>query len=272
MSSGPPRRNEKPRSASSSCIEDTPTSITTPSTALDALRGANLGEIGKAVLDQRQPAARPIDQIEPARDRRAVAVDADDAGPGECRGSPGCSRRRRRWRRHRCRRRGGAASRRLAAEHGNMTLAGRIHAPAPGSGPGWNSGNWTRTGPLRLKSLGLAGLFAAKSARSRNGLGSARCRSRVAPIANPDFPTEFAGLPWDFERQTGPRPSPKTGSALHHLVTAVSVKKALMGLIQLPAARRAVDRRPASASDASRTHSAKMRSGGGLARLRRRPA
>ena len=33
MSSGPPRRNEKPRSASSSCIEDTPTSITTPSTA-----------------------------------------------------------------------------------------------------------------------------------------------------------------------------------------------------------------------------------------------
>ena len=32
MSSGPSRRNEKPRPAWSSCIEDTPTSITTPST------------------------------------------------------------------------------------------------------------------------------------------------------------------------------------------------------------------------------------------------
>ena len=82
MSSGPSRRNEKPRSAWSSCIEDTPTSITTPSTA-EALRGADLGEIGEAVLDQRQPAARPIDQIEAAGNRRAVAVDADDAGSGE---------------------------------------------------------------------------------------------------------------------------------------------------------------------------------------------
>ena len=33
MSSGPSSRNEKPRSASSSCIEDTPRSSTTPSTA-----------------------------------------------------------------------------------------------------------------------------------------------------------------------------------------------------------------------------------------------
>ena len=46
----------------------------------DALRGANLGQIGKAVLDQGEPAARPIDQIEAAGDRGAVAVDADDPG------------------------------------------------------------------------------------------------------------------------------------------------------------------------------------------------
>jgi len=51
---------------------------------------------------------------------------------------------------------------------------------------------------------------------------------RVAPgLAPPHFRTEFAGLPWHFERERGlGRPQP--GSALHHLVTAFSVKKALM--------------------------------------------
>jgi hypothetical protein len=53
------------------------------------------------------------------------------------------------------------------------------------------------------------------------------CRSDAAQIANPDFPTGFGGLPWDFERQQG-LGRPPTGSALHHLVTSVSVKKALM--------------------------------------------
>jgi len=51
---------------------------------------------------------------------------------------------------------------------------------------------------------------------------------------------------------------PQTGSALHYLVTAVSVKKALMGLLQLLAAR---DAGRAPAGDASRTQSAKIRSG-----------
>ena len=81
MSSGPSRRNEKPRSASSSCIEDTPDIHHDAIDRVDALRGANLGEIGKPVLDQRQPAGRSVDQIEPAGDGRPVAVDADDAGP-----------------------------------------------------------------------------------------------------------------------------------------------------------------------------------------------
>ena len=39
---------------------------------------------------------------------------------------------------------------------------------------------------------------------------------------------EFAGLPWDFEREMGHRPAPKTGSAVHYSVTAFSVKKAFM--------------------------------------------
>jgi hypothetical protein len=54
----------------------------------------------------------------------------------------------------------------------------------------------------------------------------------VTPIANPEFPMEFAGLPWDFKRRDFERQCglgrPQTGSALHHLVTSVSVKKALM--------------------------------------------
>jgi hypothetical protein len=69
---------------------------------------------------------------------------------------------------------------------------------------------------------------------------------------------EFAGLPWDIERERGPRPSPKTGSALHHLVTTVDVKKALKELLQL---RARGDGTELGAGDASRTHPAKMRSG-----------
>jgi hypothetical protein len=38
---------------------------------------------------------------------------------------------------------------------------------------------------------------------------------------------EFEGLPWDFERKWD-LGRPKTGLALHHLVTAFSVKKPLL--------------------------------------------
>jgi hypothetical protein len=141
-------------------------------------------------------------------------------------------------------------------------------------------------------------------ASSQKTLPTRDCRSGAAPAANPDFPMEFAGLPWDFERDRGPRPSPKTGSAVHHLVTSFGVKKALMGLLQLPgrasfrgdadgsarsaargdepgisrfrvwsgACHRAAlradplgpSRNDRNLGEASRTHSAKMRSGARL--------
>ncbi len=47
-----------------------------------ALGSTNLGEIGKLILHQREPAGRSIDQIEPAQDCGAVAVDANHTSSG----------------------------------------------------------------------------------------------------------------------------------------------------------------------------------------------
>jgi hypothetical protein len=47
---------------------------------------------------------------------------------------------------------------------------------------------------------------------------------------------EFAGLPWDVAREKG-LGRPQTGSALDHLVTSGSVKKALMEWLQFPHGR-----------------------------------
>ena len=78
MSSGPSSRNEKPRSASSSCIEDTPRSSTTPSTAAWPNFSRDAVERGEALLDQRQSAIGRLHQIGAVRHRALVAVDADD--------------------------------------------------------------------------------------------------------------------------------------------------------------------------------------------------
>ena len=100
----------------------------------DALRGANIGEIGEPVLDQCEPAARPLNEIEPARYRRPVAVDADDAGSSHLEDSPAVATGAKGgvevnaavvWAQH---------FDRLAAKHGNMAWGRRIHAPAPGAG------------------------------------------------------------------------------------------------------------------------------------------
>ena len=115
MSSGPSSRNEKPRSASSSCIEDTPRSSTTPSTAawpnFSATRSS--AEKRSSTSVSRPPAASH--QTGAIRHRALVAVDADDLGVRRRRGSRGCSRRRRRCRRCRCRRREHSGARARAA-------------------------------------------------------------------------------------------------------------------------------------------------------------
>ena len=90
------------------------------------LRGADLDEIGEAVLDQCQPAVRPVDEIEAAGNRGPVAVDADHAGSRRCQGSRGYSRRRRRSHRHRFRRRGERASRPPRGRARDMTRRSRL--------------------------------------------------------------------------------------------------------------------------------------------------
>src|SRR6202043_3443657 len=99
------------------------------------------------VLDQGQPAARSVYEIEPAQYRRPVAVDADHPGSRDVEDSPAVA--------------AGPKSSvdidaaiaglehldRLAAEHGNMARRSRIHAHAPGAIPQqiWNFGS---SGPI----------------------------------------------------------------------------------------------------------------------------
>ena len=166
-----------------------------------ALRRADVGKVGESVLDQGQPAVGLIDQIESAGNRRPVAVDADDPGSRDIEDRAAVA--------------AGAEGRvdidaavpgiehldRLAAENGDMAWRSRAHAPSPGvfQPAKWK---WTRTGPLRLKSLRFAGLFRPKSREQ------ARLPFLRPGLAPPHFRTEFAGLPWHFERERGPRPSP----------------------------------------------------------------
>ena len=88
----------------SSCMEETPRSSTTPSTASKPALARDRVEIGKAILDQRQPAVRRLHQVGAERDRALVAVDADHLAVGGGEDGAAYSRRRRRWRRYRRRR------------------------------------------------------------------------------------------------------------------------------------------------------------------------
>ena len=85
MSSGPPSRNEKPRSAWIELHRGDADIHHDAVDRINALRGADLGEVGEAILDQGQPAIGAVDQIEAAGNRRPVAVDADDPGSGVAR-------------------------------------------------------------------------------------------------------------------------------------------------------------------------------------------
>src|SRR3978361_292872 len=129
----------------------------------------------------------------------------------------------------------------------------------PLASPPGTDGMWTRTGPLRLESLRFAGLSRLKSRREARSPFPAAARKPLTPD----------GICWvAMAFRAGKRASavPKTGSALHHLVTALSVKKALMDRARFGAI---FSHLPATSGvrktgDAPRTHSGKMRGGTGL--------
>ena len=82
MSSGPSLRNEKPRSGLVELHRRDAEIEHDAVDRVDAELARDRVEIGEAVLDQRQPAFACSDQREAARDRAAVAVDADHAAVG----------------------------------------------------------------------------------------------------------------------------------------------------------------------------------------------
>src|SRR4051794_10090841 len=154
----------------------------------DVLRRADFGEIGKAAFDQRQATVRAIDEIEPAGDSGAVAVDAYDPGSRRVEdraavaaGAEGCVDNYRAFARR-------EHLDRLAAENGNMP--GRSHSPPP--------------------------------ATVRRDLASARRADAQTLIPR----CNLLGC-HGMSRVNVASPSAKTGSAVHQLVTAVSVKKPL---------------------------------------------
>ena len=76
MSSGPSSRNEKPRSAWSSCIDETPRSNTTPSTAASPAIDCKLAN--RSSTNSSRPCACAT-RSAPAGDRALIAIDADHA-------------------------------------------------------------------------------------------------------------------------------------------------------------------------------------------------
>ena len=77
MSSGPSRRNEKPRPASSSCIDETPRSNTTPSTVSWPRPRATSSRLEKrSSTSVRRPAAA-LTRSAPECNRLLIAIDAD---------------------------------------------------------------------------------------------------------------------------------------------------------------------------------------------------
>src|SRR5258705_5300592 len=172
--------------------------------SVDALRGANFGKIGKPVLDRREPAVRSIAQTESGRHGRPVAVDADDPGTGGVEDGPAVT----------ARTKGGidinAAGTglkhpdRLAAEDGNMALAGRIHAPAPGG---------VRA---TLRKLDARGPIAPQISALRRAIRLEKpLQGAIADSARPGSQTlisrwNLVGCHGTSSVKKGPRPSPQT--------------------------------------------------------------
>jgi hypothetical protein len=113
-----------------------------------------------------------------------------------------------------------------------MARVGRNHAPSPEVRKGREL---NANGPIAPQILAPQTTFPREKPPARDR------RLRQLLSAAPHFRMEFAGLPWDLIRTCGtPRRNfkkaalwpPATGSAPHQLITAPSVKKALMGLRQ----------------------------------------
>ena len=123
MSSGASKRSEKPRSASSNCIEETPMSSTTPSSVRRPSRRAISSRSPKrpSTSRSRPRAARPGPR--PPAIARGIAIDADHLAR-RAPAARGNSRRRRRCRRDRGRPRATASASSFAASSTGMCRAG----------------------------------------------------------------------------------------------------------------------------------------------------
>ena len=261
MSSGPPSRNEKPRSAWSSCIEETPTSITTPSTAATPCAAQISARLENRSSTRVSRPSDSIDQIESAGNGRPVAVDADDPGSRDIEDRAAIA--------------AGAEGGvdidaavagcehldRLAAENGDMARRSRAHAPAPGV---FQPAKWKldANGPIAPQISALRRAFPAEKPRARHDCRSLRPASR--PLISGWNLLGCHGISSAKEGLGRPQP----GSALHHLVTALSVKKALTDWLQRFS--RAFLHGSTNPVMRARTHSVKMRAGTRPPRLRAR--
>src|SRR5712691_5330051 len=199
---------------------------------INSLSGANPGEIRKFVLDQSEPAVRSINQIESARNSRSVAVDADDSGSGGVEDRPAVAAGPKGGIDINAAVAGAQHLHRLAAKDRNMAGGRRIHAPAPEA---VRQRRWKldANGPIAPQMSVLRRAFRLE-------------KPVQGTISGPSRPISQAlSSTWNLLRCHGISSVnrfaavPQTGSARHHLVTAVSIKKALMRPIQKP--RRRVD-------------------------------
>ena len=166
-----------------------------------ALRRADLRKVGESVLDQGQPAIGLLDQIEAAGNRRPVAVDADDLGSldSEDRAAVAAGAEGRVdidatvLRRRASRPPRGRERRYGVAQPGSCAVPWRIPACKMEDG--------------RERAHCASNLCASPGFSGRKAANRHDCRLWPG-LAPPHFRTEFAGLPWHFERERGPRPSP----------------------------------------------------------------
>ena len=93
MSSGASARKLNPRASLSSCIDDTPRSASTPSTAVNPRRSSMEPEVAIVAVHELHPIPPPRQPLPRHGQRLAVAIDPDDAGGASLEQAPACGRR-----------------------------------------------------------------------------------------------------------------------------------------------------------------------------------